>query len=121
VREESGRFLVEGPQGLRAAVRRPDLLEEVYVTATASDRYADLLDEAASAGAAVVAVDDQALAAMAETVSPQGVVAVCRTVTVSLPRRWRVRRASSRYSPRSRTPGTPVRSSAAPMRRERMP
>lgn len=85
MREESGRFLVEGPQGLRAAVRRPDLLEEVYVTATASDRYADLLAEAASAGAAVVAVDDQALAAMAETVSPQGVVAVCRTVTVSLP------------------------------------
>ncbi|HEU4490853.1 MAG TPA: RNA methyltransferase [Jiangellales bacterium] len=83
-REESGLFLVEGPQGLREAVRRPDLLEEVYVTPGAAGRYAGLVAEAAAGGADVVAVDDDALVSLAETVTPQGVVAVCRTVTVPL-------------------------------------
>jgi RNA methyltransferase, TrmH family len=83
-REESGLFLVEGPQGLREAVRRPDLIEEVYVTAVAANRYPGLVAEAVAGGADVVAVDDDALVSLAETVTPQGVVAVCRTVTVPL-------------------------------------
>jgi TrmH family RNA methyltransferase len=71
-------FLVEGPQAVREAVGA-GVVDEVYGTAAALDRYRDLL-----AGTRVSMVTDEALASLSETVHPQGVVAVCSFVDVSL-------------------------------------
>jgi RNA methyltransferase, TrmH family len=79
-RDEAGRFLVEGPQAVREALRAGAVLE-LFGTPDALARYADL---AGSAGR-VSPVTDGGLAALTETVSPQGLVAVCSAVDVPLP------------------------------------
>jgi TrmH family RNA methyltransferase len=70
-RDETNRFLVEGPQAVREAL--PDHVIEIFCTAEAAQRHADLLH-----GANVSIVTDEAIEALAETVHPQGIVAVCR-------------------------------------------
>jgi RNA methyltransferase, TrmH family len=80
-REENGLFLAEGPQAVREAIDRPDLLIEIFATPDAASRYRGVLDEAP---APVRLADDAALGALSETVTPQGLVAVCRHLTVSL-------------------------------------
>ncbi len=85
-RSRSGLFLAEGPQAVREAVRAhvldPErgLVRAVYVTDRAAERHADELEPARSAGVDVVPVDDVVLEAMTDTVTPQGLVAVCRLV-----------------------------------------
>ncbi|WP_267424234.1 MULTISPECIES: TrmH family RNA methyltransferase [unclassified Curtobacterium] len=80
VRAETGLFLLEGPQAVREALEyRPELLRELYVTPTAAERY----------GLAGTQVDtwfvtEQVLDAMADTVTPQGVVAVCEQFPTSV-------------------------------------
>jgi TrmH family RNA methyltransferase len=74
VRFRTGRFLAEGPQSVREVVRwRPETVVDLYVTAEAADRYADIV------GAA-----EPVLAAMGDTEQPQGLAAVCRVVPASL-------------------------------------
>lgn len=71
-RRRVGRFLAEGPNLVGAAARR-DLVDEVFATPAAADRHRDLL------GALPVRlVTDAAAAALSETVTPSGLVAVCR-------------------------------------------
>lgn len=67
-RERTGRFLVEGPQAVAEALTA-DAVEEVYATASAASQFPG-----------AVVVPDEVLAAMAQTVHPQGVVAVARFV-----------------------------------------
>lgn len=78
VRQRTGRFLVEGPQGVREAVRwAPERVVDVYVTAEAMQRYAaDIVAPARSAGLFVHEATAEVIAAMADADSPQGVVAV---------------------------------------------
>jgi RNA methyltransferase, TrmH family len=76
-RDTTGRFLAEGPQAVRSALAVAGTVVEVFATVEAVDRHPDL-----TAGASVVTED--ALAALAETVAPQGLVAVCRHVDVTL-------------------------------------
>lgn len=77
-RAETGLFLVEGPQAVDEAVRtRPELVREIFVTPAADDRHRALLDEARAAGIRVEQVSDPVLAVIADTVTPQGMVAVC--------------------------------------------
>jgi TrmH family RNA methyltransferase len=84
VRQETGLFLLEGPQAASEALRfRPDLVRELYVTPTAAERHG-LGGAAADAGVEMVFVTEQVLAAMADTVTPQGVVAVCEQFPVSV-------------------------------------
>ncbi len=78
-RDQSGRFLAEGPQAVREALTA-GVVVELFGTEAALDRYADL---AAKAGV-VSPVTDEALAALAETVHPQGLVAVCEQVDAPL-------------------------------------
>lgn len=78
-RDETGRFLAEGPQAVREAVAA-GVAVEVFGTADALTRHAALLDGAAR----VSEVDDEALQALADTVQPQGLVAVCTTRDVPL-------------------------------------
>ncbi|MEV5822216.1 RNA methyltransferase [Micromonospora haikouensis] len=83
-RDASGRFLAEGPQAVREALARPDTVAELFATPAALDRHADLAARAAAADVPVSDVTDDALAALAETVAPQGLVAVCRHLDVPL-------------------------------------
>ena len=75
-RDETGRFLVEGPQAVREALAA-GAVRELFATGAARQRYPELT------GAASLVTDD-AIAALAETVAPQGLVAVCSAVEVPL-------------------------------------
>jgi RNA methyltransferase, TrmH family len=78
VRTERRLFLADGPKAVEAALATPGCVVEVYATAAATQRYPVLADAAASAGAAWVPVDDRALGSLSDSVTPAGVVAVCR-------------------------------------------
>jgi TrmH family RNA methyltransferase len=75
-RDETGRFLAEGPQAVREALRA-DAVVELFCTADARTRHPELTQSASL-------VDDDALQALTETVQPQGLVAVCRQRDVPL-------------------------------------
>jgi TrmH family RNA methyltransferase len=76
-RQAASAFLVEGPHAVGEALRSPDhRVREIFVTDPAADRDPDLLTRAAAGGAAVRTVTDRALAALRDTVSPQGLIAV---------------------------------------------
>lgn len=75
-------FLAEGPQCVRAALGRPGCGVEVFATTAATGRHRDLAALAGTAELPWTEVTDDALAALADTVTPQGVVAVCRFVDV---------------------------------------
>ena len=84
-RTETGLALLEGPQVVREAlVHAPDTLEELFLTQEAVQRHAPLLALAEEAGLEVEIATDAALAAMADTRTPQGVVAVARPALVRL-------------------------------------
>ncbi|KRE26318.1 RNA methyltransferase [Agromyces sp. Soil535] len=77
-RAESGLFLLEGPQAVAEALTfRPQLVVELYATPTALERYTDIAETAVDAGVDVEFVTEEVLNAMADTVTPQGFVAVC--------------------------------------------
>jgi RNA methyltransferase, TrmH family len=85
VRERTGRFLAEGPQSVREAVRHaPDRVVDIYVTADAAARYADIVEPALAAGLHVHPVTDEVLAAMVDTQAPQGLAAVCHMAPAGL-------------------------------------
>ncbi|MEV4282211.1 TrmH family RNA methyltransferase [Actinoplanes xinjiangensis] len=71
-RDQSGRFLAEGPQAVREALAAGAVIE-LFGTPAALERHADLAAQAPE----LSPVTDEALAALAETVHPQGLVAVC--------------------------------------------
>lgn len=76
-RRETGRFLLEGPQAVGEALAfRQSLLVEVYATKSAIDRHADLARAAKQAGVEISPVTEKVLEAMADTVTPQGIIAV---------------------------------------------
>lgn len=84
-RAETGLFLVEGPQAVDEAVRtRPELVREIFVTPAADDRHHALLGAARAAGIRVEQVSDPVLAVIADTVTPQGMVAVCALFPTAL-------------------------------------
>jgi TrmH family RNA methyltransferase len=84
-RSETGLFLLEGPQAVAEALQyRPELLVELYATPTALERYSDIARGAAEAGLEVEFVSEVVIDAMADTVTPQGIIAVCRQFPTSL-------------------------------------
>ena len=72
-RIRAGRFLAEGPNLVEAAAAR-GVVVEVFATAAAVDRHRDLLRDLA-----VTLVTEPAAKALSDTVTPSGLVAVCRT------------------------------------------
>jgi len=84
-REKERAFLAEGPQAVREALEagrsQPALVHDVYATAAATERYPELAEVA---GERWHVVDDEVVAAISETVSPQGMVAVCDYLDVAL-------------------------------------
>jgi RNA methyltransferase, TrmH family len=84
-RARTGRFLAEGPQSVREAVRwRSGDVVDLYVTAEASERHPDIMAAAHEAGLFVHEVSEPVLAAMADTEQPQGMAAVCQVAAASL-------------------------------------
>ncbi|KGJ79011.1 RNA methyltransferase [Cryobacterium roopkundense] len=84
-RTETGLFLLEGPQAVSEALTfRPELVVELYATPTALDRYTDIAASAVAAGVEVEFVSEEVLDAMADTVTPQGFVAVCHQFPTSV-------------------------------------
>ncbi len=59
-------------------------MTELFVTAPARSRYGDLAERAAAQGAPVHEVSGEVMTELAQTVTPQGLLAVCRFVDVSL-------------------------------------
>ncbi len=75
--------MVEGPQGVREAVREvPDRIRDLYVTASASTRYPEILRAAHAGGVRVHEASDEVLAAMSS--DAQGLLAVVDVVVTSL-------------------------------------
>ncbi len=83
-RSSTGLFLLEGPQGLKEALERPRLIVELYATEEAVSRYPELFDRAESKRIQVQLVTEPVLKALSDTTTPQGVVAVCEQLDVSL-------------------------------------
>ncbi len=87
-RSEARAFLVEGPQAVREALalaaERPGLVRQLFVTGDAQGRHPELLALARGLAVDVDLVGAEVLAELAQTVTPQGVVAVCAFVDVTL-------------------------------------
>lgn len=77
-RNASGRFLAEGPNLIEAAARH-GLIETVFATETAEHRYRPMLGDLE-----VWMVSERAMKALSETVTPAGLVAVCRLPDATL-------------------------------------
>lgn len=85
-RAETGLFLLEGPQAVDEALRcSPDCVVELFVTPRAVDRYEHLVRAAKAAAVHIQEVAEAVLLTMADTVTPQGVLAVARQQPASLP------------------------------------
>ncbi len=83
-RERGHSFLAEGPQAIREALREPGVLTELFVTGPGRDRHPDLVALAASQGVTVHEVSGDVMAELAQTITPQGLLGVCRFVDVPL-------------------------------------
>ena len=90
-RLKRGQFLAEGPQAVREALRlhqqrvadgQPGVVTEVFASESCLDRHPEF--EELSQGVNARLATDEVLAAMADTVNPQGIIAVCRFVDVAL-------------------------------------
>ena len=79
-RARSGRFLVEGAQGLSEALAAGARPLTVFATPEAAGEHRELLAAAAAAGAEHRMVTAQLLADLAQTLTPQGLVAVVASV-----------------------------------------
>ena len=77
-RSRAGRFLAEGPNLVDAAARR-GLVDELFATEAAAGRHRALLAELP-----IRLVTDRAAKALSETVTPSGLVAVCRMPDTSI-------------------------------------
>ncbi len=84
-RSETGLFLLEGPQSVAEALAyRPELVVELYATPTALERYSDIAETAVLAGVDVEFASERVIEAMADTVTPQGFVAVVHQFPTAL-------------------------------------
>jgi RNA methyltransferase, TrmH family len=102
-RQRARLFLAEGPQAVREALGwravsgsrgpggvtgapGPGGVTELFATSAAWSRYSELVAQAAAQGASVHIVSGDVMAGLAQTVTPQGVLAVCRFIDVALER-----------------------------------
>ncbi|WP_394942224.1 TrmH family RNA methyltransferase [Psychromicrobium sp. YIM B11713] len=88
-------FLVEGPQAVREALRAhrdcllaggTAIVDEVYASRECLDRFPEFeeLLEAAGDGVRIRIASELVLSTMADTVNPQGIIAICRFIDVPL-------------------------------------
>ncbi|HSR25354.1 MAG TPA: RNA methyltransferase substrate-binding domain-containing protein, partial [Candidatus Eisenbacteria bacterium] len=85
-RQRARSFLAEGPQSVGAALESGAEITELFVTTPAASRHGGLVAGAARRGAAVHQVSGEVMAELAQTVTPQGLLAVCRFIDIPLSR-----------------------------------
>ena len=83
-RAKAGRFLLEGPEGIRAALAAGHAPALLLATEAAAGRHAGLLNQARQRGAPVVLVAPGLLAGLADTAAPQGLLAAVPSVARTL-------------------------------------
>ncbi len=116
LRQQARQFLAEGPQAVGEALAAGGVVTQLFVTAAAQARYASLIGLAAGQGADVHAVSGEVMTELAQTITPQGVLAVCRFIDVPLDQ-LSVARGGTPEPPRTPdSEGTRLR--RAPPRRE---
>ena len=77
---------MEGPHAVAEALASPrHVVRELFVTADAARRDVELMRVAAAGDVTVTLASDRVIAALADTVTPQGVVAVVGTGTGEIP------------------------------------
>src|SRR5215471_15745330 len=84
MRERARSFLAEGPQAVGEALAHGGVVTQLFITAAARARHAELADEATRQGVPIQAVSGEVMAGLAQTITPQGVLAVCRYVDIPL-------------------------------------
>ena len=84
LRQRARAFLAEGPQAVTEAFSSGAPVSELFVTAEARARHAELVSAMARAGIGVHAVSGEVMAELAQTVTPQGLLAVVGFVDVPL-------------------------------------
>ncbi|MFI6869780.1 TrmH family RNA methyltransferase [Nocardia sp. NPDC050406] len=82
-RRKSGLFLAEGANSVAAALDT-ERVEELFYSSKAAGREHELVAGAAAMGVRTTLVSDRAAEMLGETVTPPGLVAVCRQVDVAL-------------------------------------
>jgi RNA methyltransferase, TrmH family len=83
-RQQERAFLAEGPQAVAEAFRCGARVADLFVTVPARSRHHDLVTAMAAAGIPVHVVSGEVMDELAQTVTPQGLLAVCDFVDVPL-------------------------------------
>ncbi len=84
LRQHDRAFLAEGPQAVREALATGARVRGLFVTAPARARHAALVEAAVASGVDVAVVSGEVMSELAQTVTPQGLLAVCDFVDVPL-------------------------------------
>jgi RNA methyltransferase, TrmH family len=84
LRQRERAFLAEGPQAVSEALATGAGMTGLFVTAPAQAKHADLVELATGAGVDVQLVSGEVMSELAQTVTPQGLLAVCDFVDVPL-------------------------------------
>jgi TrmH family RNA methyltransferase len=84
LRQRERAFLAEGPQSVSEALASGARISDLFVTAPAQARHAGLVERAAADGIDVQLVSGEVMGELAQTITPQGLLAVCEFVDVSL-------------------------------------
>lgn len=77
-RAAEGVFLAEGAAAVREALEAAGCVVEIFATYDADRRHLDLVELCTSAGVPWRVAEERAVASLSDTVTPQGLVAVCR-------------------------------------------
>jgi TrmH family RNA methyltransferase len=83
-RQRERAFLAEGPQAVAEAFHCGAQVTDLFVTVPARTRHRDLVAAIATAGIPVHVVSGEVMDELAQTVTPQGLLAVCGFVDVPL-------------------------------------
>jgi RNA methyltransferase, TrmH family len=83
-RQRERAFLAEGPQAVAEAFSSGARVSDLFVTVPARSRHSDLVAAMAGAGIAVHTVSGEVMDELAQTVTPQGLLAICGFIDVPL-------------------------------------
>jgi TrmH family RNA methyltransferase len=83
-RQRERAFLAEGPQAVAEAFSSGARVSDLFVTVPARSRHSDLVTAMAGAGIGVHTVSGEVMDELAQTVTPQGLLAVCGFIDVPL-------------------------------------
>lgn len=78
-RRKAGAFLAEGANSVEAALGA-GVAKEVFMTPDALDRYGALVGQVSHSGIMLSAVTERAMSGLSATVTPPGIVALCRSI-----------------------------------------